>query len=170
MSNTYRSFAHPVMSLRVGARALVLGLVLASIAGCQALPSDKAGSEQGKPATEQKEGPMTGILTLTDADKGKSVIVKKGQTLRVELVGVPTAGYLWLERDVPAFLSKTTENTRPTDPKNQNQPGFTGGNHYLSFDYNVTGTGTATLVLDEKRPWETDEPPSDTWSVTLTAE
>lgn len=113
---------------------------------------------------------MSTVRTLTDADNGKTVTIKQGEPLRIQLVGVPTAGYLWLEREVPEFLKKSGESTLPTDPVNQNQPGFTGGEHFLGFDYDVVGTGTGTVLMHETRPWESDEPPVDTWSVTLIAE
>jgi inhibitor of cysteine peptidase len=97
-------------------------------------------------------------------------VLPVGKTLRVELETIPTAGYVWQVTGQPDMLALTDEATRPTDPEVQNQPGFTGGNHYMAFDFTAIAPGTGALELTEGRPWELEagEPPEGTFSLTIT--
>jgi inhibitor of cysteine peptidase len=109
-----------------------------------------------------------GVVYAGYDKKGASISLKTGETLRIELKSIPTAGYVWNLVEVPAFMEAAGETTRPTDPAHQNLPGFTGGNHYLGFDFVAKSPGSGTFRLTEGRPWETDEPPSDTYELTVT--
>jgi predicted secreted protein len=109
-----------------------------------------------------------GVLYAGAAQNGGQIEMNVGQTLRIELESIPTAGYIWEIENQPAFLETVGEGVRPTDPEFQNQPGVTGGNHYLSFDLQAVAPGSSTLHLVERRPWEENEPPSDTWSLDVT--
>lgn len=109
-----------------------------------------------------------GVIYVGAGLNGGSVTVPMGETLRIELKSVPTAGYVWVIAEKPDFLDLKGEGGRPTDPAHQNLPGFTGGNHYLSFDLTPTAAGTGVIRLTEGRPWETDEPPMDEFTVTVT--
>lgn len=101
---------------------------------------------------------------------GHEAVLPVGKTLRVELETIPTAGYVWQVTGQPDMLALTDEATRPTDPEVQNQPGFTGGSHYMAFDFTAVTPGTGTLELTEGRPWELEagEPPEGTFSLTIT--
>jgi predicted secreted protein len=108
-------------------------------------------------------------LRLTAADKGRTVQVPVGSTFSVELVGVPTAGYLWAVASKPAFLSDPREVSGNTTTA-QSKPGFAGGSHWEVFAFDVKGAGEGALKLEQRRPWEPKtEPASDTFTVTLTA-
>lgn len=109
-----------------------------------------------------------GVIYAGAGQKGGSVTVPMGETLRIELQSVPTAGYVWVIAEQPDFLELVREGGRPTDPAHQNLPGFTGGNHYLSFDLKPVAAGTGVIQLTEGRPWETDEPPMDEFTLTVT--
>mgnify|MGYP003633150626 FL=1 len=133
--------------------AVLAGPVLAACTGTAAAP-----------VTELADG-----MLYAGADQnGGQVEMHVGQTLRIELESIPTAGYVWEIQDQPDFLELVGENTRPTNPEFQNQPGVTGGNHYLSFDLAAVAPGSATLHLIEHRPWEENEPPNDTWRLDVT--
>lgn len=105
---------------------------------------------------------------IGEADAGEAVAVPVGQPFAVALVGVPTAGYVWLAEDPPAFLESTGESSGPTT-KAQLQPGFTGGNHWEVLSFRATAPGAGTLRLVQRRPWETQEPPSRTFEVVISA-
>ncbi len=109
------------------------------------------------------------VQRITGADSGKSVVVKAGTKIQVELVGVPTAGYMWTLKEAPAFLKKTGETSGPTSEA-QLQPGFAGGSHWEVFFFEVTGTGEGPLVIEQRRPWEDEGPADDAFSVTVKAE
>jgi predicted secreted protein len=108
------------------------------------------------------------VVHVTKADAGKVVSVKVGQTLAVELVGVPTAGYLWAPVSPPPFMTKAGERSGPTSEA-QKQPGFAGGSHWEVTLFTVTGPGRGEVKFEQRRPWEKDEPPADVFVVTIEA-
>lgn len=108
-----------------------------------------------------------GVATeITGAMNGETVAVKVGETFSVALVGIPTAGYLWAAVETPSFIEAAGEFSGPTSSA-QNEPGFTGGNHWEGFLFTVVAAGEGDLRFEQKRPWETDEPATDTFSVRL---
>lgn len=109
-----------------------------------------------------------GVVYAGADRKDGSVTVPLGETLRIELETVPTAGYVWAITEQPEFLELTGEGSRPTNPAFQNQPGVTGGNHYMSFDLKAASAGTGVIRLQEGRPWETDQEPMATYELTVT--
>jgi inhibitor of cysteine peptidase len=108
-------------------------------------------------------------LKLTAADKGGSFKLKQGERVSVSLVGVPTAGYVWAAAALPSFLTKTEEASGPTS-KAQLEPGFAGGNHWEVLVFEATAKGSGVLKLEQRRPWETNEAPADSWTATITVE
>ena len=108
-------------------------------------------------------------VRITAAQNGQTVNVAVNQRFAVELVGVPTAGYQWTPTTMPAFLTRAGETTGNTTQA-QSQPGFTGGNHWEVLMFSATGPGTGELVIEQRRPWETTEPASDTFRVTIAAQ
>jgi inhibitor of cysteine peptidase len=147
-------------------RATGFGLVVAllMLGGCKT-EQDVKQAELSAPVTEQE-----GLVYADASANGGTVELSVGDTLRVELESIPTAGYIWQVADQPDFLLLTGENTRPTDPDFQNRPGITGGDHYMAFDFTAEAAGTAELRLVEGRPWELEagEAPDDTFKITVT--
>jgi predicted secreted protein len=105
---------------------------------------------------------------VTAAAAGKTVAVKVGEPFSVDLVGVPTAGYVWAPVITPDFLTKTGSAGGPTTQA-QSQPGFAGGNHWEVTVFTAQRPGRGELKFEQRRPWETNEPPSATFSVTIEA-
>ena len=113
--------------------------------------------------------PATAAVTrITEADAGKVISVAVGQPFSVALVGVPTAGYLWKPVNPPAFLSVTGETGGPTT-RAQTKPGFTGGDHWEGTFFTAASSGRGELRFEQRRPWEQNEPPADTFTVTIEA-
>lgn len=180
--------------MRNAFRAIMVGLAAAGLAACAPgaeevgagdieppavdqevdmeafeMPEMPTPEEAAAAAAEAQAKAEEGVIYAGADRNGGSVSVPAGAVLRVELLTVPTAGYVWQIVEQPDFLSLVAENTRPTDPAYQNLPGFTGGNHYMSFDLEARAAGTGTIRLIEGRPWETDEPPEATYELTVTA-
>lgn len=140
---------------------------LAACAGHGGAKPEAAGAAWGsiKPPT-----PADVATRVGEADAGKTVSIKVGDRLAVELVGVPTAGYLWDVLEKPAFLSADGTFGGPTSTA-QLQPGFAGGSHWEVLVFRATASGEGVLKLVQKRPWETTpEPGSKTFGVTVRAE
>lgn len=147
--------------MRVSGMGLAVALLM--LGACK---GEKDAEPAGPPAPVADE---VGLVYVDAALNGKTVELSVGDTLRVELESIPTAGYIWQVADQPDFLLLKAEGTRPTDPDFQNQPGVTGGNHYLSFDFTAEAAGTAELRLVEGRPWELEAggAPDGTFTVTV---
>jgi len=124
--------------------------------------------EAAKAAADAQAAAEAGVVYAGYDKKGGEVALKVGETLRIELESIPTAGYVWILGETPAFMAPAGEGGRATDPAHQSLPGFTGGNHYLSFDFMAAAPGTGKFALTEGRPWESDEPPTDTFELTVT--
>ncbi|HAY07177.1 MAG TPA: protease inhibitor I42 family protein [Hyphomonas sp.] len=131
-------------------------------------PEMPSAEEAAKAAADAQAAAEAGVVYAGADKKGQTLSMKVGETLRIELESVPTAGYVWILKEAPAFMTPGGEGGRPTDPAHQNLPGFTGGNHYLSFDFTAAAPGTGKFTLHEGRPWESDEEPMDTYELTVT--
>ena len=109
------------------------------------------------------------VTRITAEQNGQTVNVPVGQRFAIELVGVPTAGYIWEAKQVPAFVSPAGETSGNTTQA-QSQPGFTGGNHWEVTMFTATAAGTGEIVMEQRRPWETNEPANQTFRVTIHAQ
>lgn len=129
------------------------------------MPTQEAQDAAAAAAQAEAEA---GVVYVGEDKKGTEVSVSEGQTLRLELESIPTAGYSWQILEKPDFLELTGEGSRPTNPALQNQPGFVGGNHYQSFDLKASAAGTGVIKLKESQPWDETTPANDTFEVTVT--
>lgn len=130
-------------------------------------PEMPTAEEAARAAADAQAAAEAGVVYAGIDKKGGEVGLKVGETLRIELQSIPTAGYVWTLDKAPDFMTLAGEGSRPTDPAHQNLPGFTGGNHYLSFDFVATSAGKGKFRLTEGRPWESDEPPAGTYELTV---
>lgn len=127
-------------------------------------PTEEEEAAAAKAAQEEAEA---GVFYVGEDKAGTEVTLPAGETLRIELETVPTAGYIWQIVEKPDFLELTGESTRGTNPAMQSLPGFTGGNHYMSFDLKALSEGTGVVKLTEGRPWEGQAVPEGTFEVTV---
>jgi predicted secreted protein len=141
-------------------------IAAAALAAC-------APAAQSQPAAAPSQSlpapiPQDVTVRIGAGQRGQVVQVRVGERFAVALVGVPTAGYLWAPVSPPSFLAQTGEASGPTTAA-QKQPGFAGGNHWEVLFFNATAPGRGELRLEQRRPWETDTPPAQTFSVTIEA-
>jgi len=144
-------------------RGVSLGLALSACA-----PPPVA--EQGKAASQAVPAPTPGdiAIRITAEQNGQVVRVPVGQRFAIELVGTPTAGYVWAPSGLPSFITRVSESSGPTSEA-QNQPGFAGGNHWEVTVFAATGAGAGEIRMEKRRPWESNEPPVETFVVTIVA-
>jgi predicted secreted protein len=143
--------------------------VLALISACA--PSDDAAKQENAAAANgalPAPTPEDVGVRIGAGQNGQTVEVSVNQRFAVELVGVPTAGYAWTPAQMPAFLTRAGEATGNTR-REQSQPGFTGGNHWEVLMFTATAAGSGELVIEQRRPWETDQPPAQVFRVTIVA-
>jgi inhibitor of cysteine peptidase len=144
-----------------------------ALAACAAEPP-KAPTPTPEPAVPQTSDRLPApeiagaTIRVTADDKGKTIEAPVGATVSIALVGVPTAGYLWKPAKVPAFLEPAGDTGGPTS-QDQKKPGFTGGSHWEVTGFKVKAAGAGDIVMEQRRPWETNEPASDTFTVTIVA-
>ncbi|PZO54123.1 MAG: hypothetical protein DCF16_05400 [Alphaproteobacteria bacterium] len=128
--------------------------------------------EEVEPVTEQGVAAPTPddvTVRITAEQAGQTINVGVNQRFAVELVGVPTAGYVWAPAQIPAFVTRAGEASGNTSAA-QSQPGFTGGNHWEVLMFSATAPGTGELVIEQRRPWEEDGAANNSFRVTIVAQ
>ena len=153
------------MRIIVLAAALVAACAPVKSGSPDAARAEDAGAPYGALPPPTPEG-VARIVRAQDA--GAVTEIGVGETLAVELVGVPTAGYVWTPVVVPAFLAPAGDYGGPTS-RAQLEPGFAGGSHWEAFLFEATAAGEGVLRFEQRRPWDSDEPPADEFAVTVRA-
>ena len=104
-----------------------------------------------------------GARTIGEADAGKSVEAKVGETLVVTLEANPTTGYMWeVAPDSAAQLKLRGEPVHNPD----SPAAGAGGKTALTFDVVSAGTGKLRLVY--RRSFEAGVPPVKTFELGVT--
>ncbi|MBL8548659.1 MAG: protease inhibitor I42 family protein [Hyphomonadaceae bacterium] len=152
----------------------LFGLVaMAALVACAAPARSEATPAQSEAtkATGAIAAPVQeDVVNRIGADMaGQTIAVAVGERFAVQLVGVPTAGYLWAPTTTPDFLEASGQGGGPTTAA-QRRPGFTGGNHWEVFYFTAKEAGSGELRLEQRRPWETGGPPANSFAVTIIAE
>jgi inhibitor of cysteine peptidase len=127
------------------------------------MPSPLSGSDRKGKLLASPGQPQ--VVKLDAGDDGKTVTMLVGQTLEISLAGNITTGYSWqIDRIGGKAVESLGEPSYVTDP---HAPGIAGVGGTFTFRLKAGTTGTATLRLIYVRPWETDQPPEDTFEVTI---
>lgn len=108
----------------------------------------------------------TNGTNLTNADNGKQITVKAGDTLTLTLESNPTTGYSWqvLEIDHAVLV----QDGDPEYKQSSGSEGLVGAGGTETFRFKVVGKGQTSLGLGYMRPWES-VPPVETFSLTVLA-
>lgn len=88
-------------------------------------------------------------ITLSNADNGKTIQLKPGQTLTLQLSENPTTGYRWSIASFNDQLLKLIDDR--FNLPNSSAMG-SGGQRILTFK--ATRTGQVNLTVNQKREWE----------------
>jgi inhibitor of cysteine peptidase len=130
----------------------VMVMMVAVLGGCGSKDEGSGGTAAAGEVTVTASGPAA---------------VKVGQTLVITLASNPSTGYSWTVSGVPdsAVLSQDGDITYAATNPDVVMPG-SGGSETVRFT--ATAAGTTTIVLDYRRPWETDVPPVETVTIDVT--
>jgi inhibitor of cysteine peptidase len=102
-------------------------------------------------------------ITLTKADNNSQVEVSKGGVITIELESNPSTGYAWEVQEIdPTKLEQVG------DPIFTNSnPGLIGSGGILIFKFTCLEKGNTVIKLVYQRPWESNIPPIDTFSINI---
>lgn len=102
-------------------------------------------------------------VTITDADNGGVVQAAAGGTIEVKLSGNPTTGYIW------QVTANDESILRPTGYTFQPDSDAVGAGGVEIFSFQVMAPGVAALEFANRRPWETNVAPAQSFAVTVEA-
>jgi inhibitor of cysteine peptidase len=104
-----------------------------------------------------------GTGALTEKDNGRTVMLKVGDTLSVQLPGNPSTGYSWEPANADLKIL-----TLVGEPEFIAQnPGETGSGGTVTLRFKATGAGQEPLKLVYHRSWEKDVAPLKTFEVSV---
>lgn len=109
--------------------------------------------------------PLPVTQSLTSADAGKAVNLAVGGELTVTLESNITTGYSWTENAVISDGAVLQQTSHKYQPPAEAIPGR-GGQEIWTF--NALATGTATVSVEYKRPFEPNNPPANIFEITVT--
>lgn len=101
---------------------------------------------------------------MIEADKsydGRTLTLHAGDTLSLSLAENPTTGFRW---DLKTKPEPQFETVTDTFEGSGGSPGA-GGTH--RWQWKAMRTGAATIRLEYRRPWETNAPPGQVFSLNL---
>lgn len=105
-----------------------------------------------------------GAVAVTEAQNGKTITIEQGAPLVITLESNPSTGYGWqVSKNDEAILKM---HSAPTfRPAAHEMPGAPG---HQSFRFVAISTGSDTIDLEYRRPWETSVTPAKTFSIIVT--
>ena len=109
----------------------------------------------------------SGPVKLTEADNGKTVTVKVGDTIEVVLAGNPTTGYSWSTTLSDKDAAVLQQQGDPVYAQQSTDPTLVGGGGTFTFTFKAVAPGQVALKFGYARPFETGVAPIQTYSVTV---
>ena len=109
--------------------------------------------------------PKMTMQSLTSGDAGKVVNVPAGEEVMVTLESNITTGYSWTENATLSNGAVLRQTSHEYQPPAEAIPGR-GGQEVWTFK--ALAAGTTTVSMEYKRPFEPNNPPANTFNVTVT--
>jgi len=101
-------------------------------------------------------------ITISEQDAGKTITLKTGDTLLIELDGNITTGFNWIPAPQDPILLNQVGETEVTPESDQ-----LGAPGKIVLQFKAVAQGQTLLHLDYKRSWETDVAPEKSFEVTV---
>jgi inhibitor of cysteine peptidase len=140
---------------------LLLLAVLAGAISSARLLGQSSSDGQAQPVMGNRQEGGNHARVIGEADNGKDITVAKGTPLVIRLVANPTTGYSWqLGGDpAPLALESTKFQSNNADKK------LVGSPQVQVMQFKTGNPGTASLILEYRRPWEKNVAAAKTFKV-----
>ena len=109
-----------------------------------------------------------GAIKITDADNGKTVAVKTGDTVQVILEGNPTTGYQWTATLADKDKAIAQQQGDAAYVQQSTDSSVVGAGGTYTFTFKAAVAGQATLTFGYARSFDKGVAPVKTFTVTLT--
>lgn len=102
------------------------------------------------------------VAKLEQADNGKTVDLKTGETFTIALEGNPTTGYNWEVSEIDPTVAQLVG-----EPDYKSDSKLIGSGGMFKFTFKAVAPGTSHVKLVYHRPWEEDVAPIEEFEVTV---
>jgi len=102
--------------------------------------------------------------SLTEADNGKQITLRAGDTLTVTLESNPTTGYSWQVMDLDQTV--LVQDGQPEYKQAPSSEGLVGAGGTETFHFKAVGPGEGSLSMGYMRSWESVQP-AETFEIQL---
>lgn len=109
-----------------------------------------------------------GVVKVTEADNGKNITVKTGDTVQVVLEGNPTTGYTWTVAIPDKDKGILQQQGDAVYAQQTTDKSVVGAGGTFTFSLKAAAAGQTTLTFDYARPFDKDVAPLKTLTVNIT--
>ena len=102
-------------------------------------------------------------VSLTNADTGKTVDLKPGDELEVNLEGNITTGFAWEARDFDSAVLELAGG----EPEYKSESSLVGAGGVFTFRFKAKAAGSTAVHFIYYRSFEPDVPPIETFDVSV---
>jgi inhibitor of cysteine peptidase len=140
-----------------------------SNSGMQEIPAGT--STETTPANNQQLLPIISendaSLTLNASADGTTQQLKVNEVMAITLESNPSTGYGWFATSSNPDVVAQTGDTQSQAPQSSSGTPIMGAAGTETLSFQAISAGTATLILDYKRGWETNVVPEKTITITV---
>jgi inhibitor of cysteine peptidase len=105
-----------------------------------------------------KADASSGPVRLSEADNGRTISVKAGDSIQVILGGNPTTGYSWTTSLGDADKAVLQQQGDAVYAQQSTAPSIVGAGGTFTFTFKAAAAGQVVLKFDYSRPFESGQP------------
>jgi inhibitor of cysteine peptidase len=145
---------------------LVVTLIAGAAASASSQQPQTSNKSQAQSTNSSGQEPGAQPRILSEADNEANVTIAKGSTLVIRLAANPSTGYSWQLGGDPKLLSLDPTKFEPAKSDKR----LVGSPEVQVMQFKAKDSGTASLVLEYRRPWEKNVAPAKTFKVQVTVQ
>jgi predicted secreted protein len=120
----------------------------------------------GNTTPQSKHDQAPADATVSASDNGRTLRLKTGDSIMVQLPIQRGTGYAWQPAEATANSLFSIE----AQPDTSDTPGRPGAKETQQFRLRVKQSGEADLTFQYRRPWDAKAPPAKTFTVRVEAQ